>query len=296
MGLAFLLGQRAPRVAERSGPLHSRFLCDASPSRDHIQQYWGDAVELFGATNNGPTALTVNLMIVNHSGPNPGLIKYVYFFSGPAPTINEFATNSGTIFGHANAAGAEAVGAARYSNTPAFGVSPPVLEFFSSSGTTPILFDVAGNRLATPDPRANKPEMWLRMALTRPCPGFRISSAHPLQRPMRRAWLLCFCRPSQPSRQASYIGAWKIPHSIWAQPGSITAVGLDSFRRTRRWPLLRKRPPWILTETGRGPSGVPRWGVVDFTIIHWWRERNKLGRCTTGYPGAGRLRWGWEDG
>ena len=119
----------------------------------------GDAVELFGATNNGPTTVIVNLMIVNHSGPNPSLIKYVYFFSGQPPTINEFATNSGTIYGHPNAAGAEAVGAARYLRTPPFGVSPPVLEFFSSSGTTPILFDLAGSRLATPDLRAHKPEI-----------------------------------------------------------------------------------------------------------------------------------------
>jgi hypothetical protein len=70
----------------------------------------GDAVELFGAMNNGPTALTVNLMIVNHSGPNPGLIKYVYFFSGPPPTISSISTSSGTFYGHPNAAGAEAVG------------------------------------------------------------------------------------------------------------------------------------------------------------------------------------------
>ncbi len=132
----------------------------------------GDAVELFGAMNNGPTALTVNLMIVNHSGPNPGLIKYVYFFSGPPPTINEFATNSGTIYGHANAAGAEAVGAARYSNTPAFGVSPPVLESFSSSGTTPVLFDPAGNRLPTPDPRADKPEVVAPDGVATTVPGF----------------------------------------------------------------------------------------------------------------------------
>ena len=119
----------------------------------------GDAVELFGATNTGLAALNVNLMIVKHSGVDPGLIKFVYFYSGAPPTINEFNTQSGTIYGHANAVGAEAVGAARYSNTPAFGISPPVLESFSSSGPTPILFDLAGNRLATPDPRADKPEI-----------------------------------------------------------------------------------------------------------------------------------------
>jgi subtilisin family serine protease len=80
------------------------------------------------------------------------LIKYIYFGSA---TINEFNTNSSTIFGHANAAGAEAVGAAAYFNTPEFGVSSPVLNVYSSAGGTPILFDLAGNPVS--DPRANKP-------------------------------------------------------------------------------------------------------------------------------------------
>jgi hypothetical protein len=114
-----------------------------------------DPIEVFSFTNTGATA-DFNIMIVKYSGPNPGLIKYVLFnFDG---TIQEFATNSGTLFGHANAVGAEAVGAAAYFDTPAFGVSPPVLEDYSSSGTTPILFDQAGNRLATPELRA-KPEI-----------------------------------------------------------------------------------------------------------------------------------------
>ena len=116
----------------------------------------GDAVEIFAFTNNGLTPINVNLMIVKFSGANPGLIKYIRIGSA---TVNQFNTQSGTLFGHANAATAEAVGAVRYSNTPAFGVSPPVLESFSSSGTTPILFDFAGNRLATPDARADKPEI-----------------------------------------------------------------------------------------------------------------------------------------
>jgi len=114
----------------------------------------GDAVEFVGVRNNGAAPVTMKLMIVKHSGAAPGLIKYVYF--GPA-IINEFDTQSGTIFGHANAVGAEAVGAARYSNTPVFSVFPPILESFSSAGTTPILFDVVGNRLAVSDPRSQKP-------------------------------------------------------------------------------------------------------------------------------------------
>ena len=115
-----------------------------------------DAVEIVEFTNSGATPVTVNLMIVNFFGTAPGLMKYVYF--GPA-TLNEFDTQSSTIFGHANAVGAEAVGAARYSNPPAFSVFPPILESFSSSGATPILFDRLGNRLSTPDPRSQKPEI-----------------------------------------------------------------------------------------------------------------------------------------
>jgi hypothetical protein len=76
------------------------------------------------------------------SGPLPGKIKFVYFGS---MTINEYATNSSTSYGHPIAAGGQGVGAARYSNTPDYGVSPPLVESFSSKGGTPILFDITGN-------------------------------------------------------------------------------------------------------------------------------------------------------
>ena len=115
-----------------------------------------DASELLTFTNAGATA-DFNLMIVSASGPLPGFIKYVQFGSSSI-TIAEFDTASGTIVGHPNAAGAEAVGAAFYGSTPAFGVNPPLKEAFSSAGSTPILFDTAGRRLATPIVRA-KPEI-----------------------------------------------------------------------------------------------------------------------------------------
>jgi hypothetical protein len=114
-----------------------------------------DAVEFLAFTNTGATA-NFNIMIVKNAGPDPGFMKYVQAH-GPLITVNEFDTASGTIFGHANAVGAEAVGAASYRQTPAFGVSPPVLESFSSAGTTPILFTTAGT--PTFDPRADKPEI-----------------------------------------------------------------------------------------------------------------------------------------
>jgi len=115
----------------------------------------GDASEILFFTNTGPTA-DFNLMIVSFEGPLPGFIKYVQ--GGSGITIAEFNTASGTVFGHTNATGARAVGAAFFAETPLFGVSPPLLEPFSSAGPTPIFFDTAGNRLASPVIRT-KPEI-----------------------------------------------------------------------------------------------------------------------------------------
>ena len=126
-----------------------------------VINFGGDPVEILGVSNSGPSPVTVNLMIVKYvagpapPGPDPGLLKYVLFGSG---TINDFGTASSTSYGHANAAGAESVGAAFYGFTPAFGVAPPVLEPFSSAGPVPIFFDTAGNPLSPPEVRA-KPEI-----------------------------------------------------------------------------------------------------------------------------------------
>jgi len=84
------------------------------------------------------------------------LLKTVIF--GSSNTINEFQTNSATLFGHANAAGAEAVGAAFFLDTPEFGIAPALLEPYSSKGGTPILFASNGSPLGGPVIRS-KPEI-----------------------------------------------------------------------------------------------------------------------------------------
>ena len=73
--------------------------------------------------------------------PNPERIKYIYF---GGELQEEYATNSGTVFGHPNAAGAIAVGAVPYFNTPAFGEPEPLIEPFSSAGGVPILLTPCG--------------------------------------------------------------------------------------------------------------------------------------------------------
>jgi subtilisin family serine protease len=116
----------------------------------------GDPVEVVVFTNIFNAPVNTNLLITNFEGADPQVMKYVIFSS--RITLNEFDTASGTSYGHANAVGAEAVGAAFYLDTPQFGVDPPQLELFSSAGGVPILFDSAGNRLPEPEVRM-KPEI-----------------------------------------------------------------------------------------------------------------------------------------
>lgn len=114
----------------------------------------GDPLEIVQFTNTGATT-TYNLAVGLYSGVAPSDFKVMVLDNGAGVTLGSSSlnTNSGTIYGHAAASGAIAVGAAYYQQTPAYGVSPPVLESFSSYGSTRIYFDTAGNALASPDIR-----------------------------------------------------------------------------------------------------------------------------------------------
>jgi hypothetical protein len=113
-----------------------------------------DPVELMFVYNRADAAgnskaETLNIVVGLVSGAAPGRIKIVVEDDGRGSQITQFATNSGTLQGHPGAAGAAAVGAAFFANTPSCGFVP-TLEQFSSAGGDPILFDVNGTRLATP--------------------------------------------------------------------------------------------------------------------------------------------------
>lgn len=116
----------------------------------------GDPVELFSLSQG-----TYDLVIEKFTGagslPNPSRIKFVWFGS---MTINQYATNSASSYGHANAEGAIGVGAAWYFRTPAFGTNPPLLEGFSSAGGTPIFYLNNGTRVGgSTGIIRNKPEI-----------------------------------------------------------------------------------------------------------------------------------------
>ena len=115
----------------------------------------GDAVEILSYTNITGNPQVVGLVIGVFAGPLPGRIKWIDL-AGEFQEVTP-AANAPTAFGHPNAEGAIAVGAALYTETPQFGQEPPLLEPFSSIGGIDILFDTAGNAI-TPIVR-NKPEL-----------------------------------------------------------------------------------------------------------------------------------------
>ena len=134
-----------------------------------------DPVELFTFTNDGDVDANgdgtpdeqFNLVIERIDGPQPERIQYIYYpgdadpDDGPTAHLDEFDTQSPTIFGHSNAAGASTVGAVFWFATPPFAdqfTNPFAVNSFSSVGGLPVYFRPDGAPLITPDVR-EKPDV-----------------------------------------------------------------------------------------------------------------------------------------
>jgi len=144
----------------------------------------GDPIQLLMIGNpanaTGNTSLeTFDVSIgVANGTPVPGRIKLMVAGDGLPITINQFFANgSPTIQGHASVAGAAAVGAAFYFETPQCASSPAVLESFSSLGGDPILFSSSGARLASPQLR-QKPDYGAAEGVNNTFLGFTLASQH----------------------------------------------------------------------------------------------------------------------
>jgi hypothetical protein len=105
----------------------------------------------------------------------PGRIIVSVEDDGLGSTIDSFFTGAPTIQGHPGAAGAAAVGAAFYFDTPACGTTPAELESYSSVGGAPILFSTAGTRLTTPTVR-QKPDFVAPDGVNTTFLGFTLAS------------------------------------------------------------------------------------------------------------------------
>ncbi len=99
--------------------------------------------------SNNTRSETINIQVGLVNGTPPGRIIVDVEDDGQGSTIKQFSPNGPTIQGHPGAAGAAAVGAAFYFDTPRCGTSPATIEPYSSAGGAPILFDTTGARLAT---------------------------------------------------------------------------------------------------------------------------------------------------
>ncbi len=96
----------------------------------------GDAFEVLPFVVTADSVQS-NIVIVRESGAGSALLKYVVYRG--RVTVNEYGGfNASTITGQANAAGAMAVGAVLYTNTPQYGVATPTPASFSSRGGTPV--------------------------------------------------------------------------------------------------------------------------------------------------------------
>lgn len=127
------------------------FLTDAS----------GNTVYTMSAANNkggdpsegfdfqGVAGQTYYLRVSLYDGPAPNFVKIMALGNGSGVDLGttERNLNTGTVYGHAAAVGANAIGAAYYLETPAYGTNPALLEYYSSGGPTRIAFDDLGNRL-----------------------------------------------------------------------------------------------------------------------------------------------------
>ncbi len=117
----------------------------------------GDAVETPIMVNFSDEDIEVQIGIELFEGPAPNYVKYVWFdLDAGVFTVDEYDTASGTVYGHANAAGAEAVGAAAWYQTEEWGSPlrpqciPACLNSFSSAGGSPVFFGANGRRLSVP--------------------------------------------------------------------------------------------------------------------------------------------------
>ena len=117
----------------------------------------GDPFEFLSLSYNGTDTLAIYVSFgrwldAPGKNPDPGLVKYINFGSA---TIGEYATDSPTTSGHSNTKHGVSVGASAWFNTPVFGDDPAKINYFSSVGGSPILFDTKGKRLRKPETRMN---------------------------------------------------------------------------------------------------------------------------------------------
>ncbi|MGA7822989.1 MAG: putative Ig domain-containing protein [Steroidobacteraceae bacterium] len=106
-------------------------------------------------SNTDPTEIQLSVGL--YGGTAPTMIKLAVEDGGAGSTIDSsYGTGGATLQGHPGATGAAAVGAAAFYSAPSCGTTVAQLEYFSSLGGAPILFNTNGAAI-TPETR-QKPD------------------------------------------------------------------------------------------------------------------------------------------
>jgi hypothetical protein len=127
--------------------------------------------------NTNQININVQVGLVNGTVA-PGKVIVAVEDDGQGSTINKFSPNGPSMQGHPGAAGAAAVGAAFYFDTPRCGTTPATLEPYSNAGGLPILFSTSGTRLDAPTVR-QKPDFVGPDGINNTFLGFTLASDSP---------------------------------------------------------------------------------------------------------------------
>jgi len=199
------------------------------------------------------SAETLNIVVGLVSGTAPGRIKIVVEDDGRGSQITQFATNSGTLQGHPGAAGAAAVGAALFANTPSC-LGAPRLESFSSAGGDPILFDATG-KPQTPVTR-QKPDFVGPDGGNDTFLGFKIAASEDTSTVSQ-----CMNNAAFPNFLGTSAAA---PHV--ASIAALLLEGAPSLTPTQLYGLLRQSTLPIGTATATSPNFAAGYGFVQANV------------------------------
>ena len=136
---------------------NNNYILPTTELRSTTNNIDGDAREQISYENESTQDKVIYVFMTKRNNddsnpdPDPGTMKYVVYSKAGNCTINNYTTESSTIVGHANSAGAIAVAAASYDNISQ-------VEDYSSRGQTAIYYDSQGNYYPNGTTR-NKPEI-----------------------------------------------------------------------------------------------------------------------------------------
>jgi hypothetical protein len=201
----------------------------------------GDAVDILAFQNTGSSTLTAQLAIeLRNNTTAPTQIKYIYFGS---VAFDEWTTQSSTVFGHPNAAGARAVGAADYRLTPCSSPTPLAAARRSCSTRRAHRSSSRATSPSSSRPTASTRRSSIPAPATRTARAIRTSTARRPPHRMRPQLRHSFVVSSRTRRRATSTRRCSRARSTWGRPASTPIAARASCKRIARSHTRARTPP-----------------------------------------------------